>query len=248
LTSHGTPAPGTPPREAGFPDSVPVLSRGRHRSPRSGACFMEMASFLAGERWSDHPPCTHPLLAAVARRVNDYTSEAGRSQLAVLIPSVIGLTTEDLRADAGIALLCATTALPRVAPEHQRVLAVSVLTCEKVLANLDQQAAQAWAAPARQALDRSPDATAWAGNFTQRVRTSVRGFRRQAAPGTVRYAVDALARASLPDADDVLHDLLVATIAECARHVRAQTPAPGVGEAEWAAACALTRRRAPAAR
>ena len=33
---------------------------GRHRNPRKGACFMEMASFLAGERWSDHPQCTHP--------------------------------------------------------------------------------------------------------------------------------------------------------------------------------------------
>ncbi len=35
---------------------------------------MELASYLAGERWSDHPACTHPLLAAVARDVNDYTS------------------------------------------------------------------------------------------------------------------------------------------------------------------------------
>ena len=30
------------------PDGVPVLSRGKHRSPRRGACFMEFASFLAG--------------------------------------------------------------------------------------------------------------------------------------------------------------------------------------------------------
>jgi hypothetical protein len=209
---------------------------------------MEMASYLAGEKWSDHPPCTHPLLAAVARRVNDYTSESGRPRLALLIPSVIGLTTEDLRADAGIALLCATTALPRVAPEHQRVLAVSVLTCEKVLASLDEQAARSWSGPARDALAHAPAATAWAGGFTHRVRTSVRGFRRHAAPGTVRYSVDALARAAPPDADDVLHDLLVATIEECARHVRADTSAPTVGAAEWAAACALTRRRATSTR
>ena len=46
---------------AGVPDLVPILSRGKHRNPRKGACFMEMASYLAGERWSDHPRCTHPL-------------------------------------------------------------------------------------------------------------------------------------------------------------------------------------------
>ncbi len=33
--------------------------------------------FLAGERWSDHPHCTHPLLASVARMVNDNTPDAG---------------------------------------------------------------------------------------------------------------------------------------------------------------------------
>ena len=49
------------------PDHMPVLSRGKHRNARKGACFMEFASYLAGERWSDHPACTHPLLAAMAR-------------------------------------------------------------------------------------------------------------------------------------------------------------------------------------
>ena len=30
------------------PELMPVLSRGKHRHPRRGACFLEMASFLAG--------------------------------------------------------------------------------------------------------------------------------------------------------------------------------------------------------
>jgi hypothetical protein len=38
-----------------LPALLPTLSRGKHRSPRKGACFMEFASLLAGERWSDHP-------------------------------------------------------------------------------------------------------------------------------------------------------------------------------------------------
>ena len=46
----------------------PCCRAGKHRSPRKGACFMEMAAFLAGERWSDHPRCTHPLLAALPGR------------------------------------------------------------------------------------------------------------------------------------------------------------------------------------
>src|ERR687897_3939795 len=103
-----------------MPDVVPVLSRGKHRNPRKGACFMEFASLLAGERWSDHPSCTHPLVAAVARHVNDCTSDAGRGRLAELIPSVIGLTGEGLRIDARIALGSARLALPVVAAERQR--------------------------------------------------------------------------------------------------------------------------------
>ena len=75
----------------GVPDGLPVLSRGKHRSARKGACFMEMASVLANEPWSDHPRCTHPLLAHLARLVNDYTSDDNRSELAVMIPSVVGL-------------------------------------------------------------------------------------------------------------------------------------------------------------
>ena len=123
--------------EAHPPELIPILSRGKHRSPRQGACFMELVSFLAGERWSDHPACTHPLLAAVARDVNDYTSNAGRPRLAELIPSVIGLTGEDLHIDARIALVCAQRALPVVAAERQQTMAVSVLACERVLAALD---------------------------------------------------------------------------------------------------------------
>ena len=120
--------------EAHPPELIPVLSRGKHRGPRQGACFMELVSYLAGERWSDHPACTHPLLAAVARDVNDYTSDAGRPRLAELIPSGIGLTGEDLHIDARIALACARRALPVAAAERQQTMAVSVLACERVLA------------------------------------------------------------------------------------------------------------------
>jgi hypothetical protein len=72
------------------PELLPVLSRGKHRNPRRGACFMEYASYLAGESWSDHPACTHPALASLARMVNDCISDEARGRLVTLIPTVIG--------------------------------------------------------------------------------------------------------------------------------------------------------------
>src|SRR5688572_22876187 len=152
-------------QDAQSPELLPMLSRGKHRSPRKGACFMELASYLAGERWSDHPACTHPLLAAVARMVNDQTSDAGRSRLVALIPSVIGLTSDDLHVDARIALRCATTALPIAAEERQRVLAVGVLACDRVLAGLDGRSPSELEPQSRAALAGAPRAARWARDF-----------------------------------------------------------------------------------
>ncbi|HJW58990.1 MAG TPA: hypothetical protein VJ931_05105, partial [Actinomycetota bacterium] len=183
---------------------LPILSRGKHRSPRKGACFMEFASLLAGERWSDHPACTHPLLATVARHVNDHTSDPGRARLAELIPSVIGLTGEDLHIDARIALGSARLALPVVAAERQGVLAVAVLSCERVLAELDGRPADALEAPSRAALAKAPQAAQWASRFAGRARAitvSAKQFRRQAAPTIVRNAVAGIAQACVPDPD-----------------------------------------------
>jgi hypothetical protein len=205
------------------PEFVPVLSRGKHRSPRRGACFMEMASYLAGERWSDHPACTHPLLAALARHVNDCTSDPGRQRLVELIPPVIGLVSADPQVDARIALRAATTALPVVAAD--RVMAVAVLTCERALADLDGRPTGELADASREALARAPLAAAWAQRYTAGIRTSAKAFRKYAAPGIVRDAVTGIATACVPDPDRILHDLLVATIADCRAHGH-QDPAP----------------------
>lgn len=198
------------------PELIPVLSRGKHRNPRRGACFMEMASYLAGERWSDHPACTHPLLAALARDVNDYTSDAGRGRLAGLIPSVIGLAGDDLHIDAGIALMCARMALPVVAARRQQVLAVSVLVCERVLAGLDRRPAGRLTEPSEAVLASVPHAAQWAGDFTCDLPTTAKSFRQRAAPFTVHTAAEGIAHACIPQPDEMLHDLLIAAISECA--------------------------------
>src|SRR4029453_10309206 len=109
------------------PDLFPILSPGKHRNPRAGACFMELASLLAGERWSDHPACTHPLLAALARHLNAHPPDTGRQRLTPLVPSVIGLTGANLHIDARIALRSATMALPVVGADRKRVMAASGL-------------------------------------------------------------------------------------------------------------------------
>jgi hypothetical protein len=203
---------------------LPMLSRGRHRNPRKGGCFMEMASVLAGERWSDHPRCTHPLLSNLARLVNDCTSDDQRHQLAVLIPSVVGLTSTDPRVDARIALRAATAALPVAPAELQNALAVSVLTADCVLAELDGRPVGSLEAGSRAALDSAPRAAHWATSFVRRAGMTTKGFRRHAAPGTVRVAVRAIAEACVPDPDARLRQLLTDAIDDCVVLCRASTP------------------------
>ena len=206
--------------EARPPELVPVLSRGRHRSPRQGACFMELASYLAGERWGAHPVCTHPLLAALARDVNDHTGEPGLARLAELVPSVIGLTGDDLHLDARVALLCARMALPVAAASRQQIMAVSVLACERMLATLDGRSAGSLEEQSRAALAQVPHAARWARDFSahsfaRAIPLSPRAFREHSAPFIVHAAVEGIARAYIPQPEQMLRDLLIGAIAEC---------------------------------
>lgn len=194
-----------PPRT---PDLVPALSAGKHRSPRRGGCFMEMASFLAGERWSDHPACTHPLLAELARQVNDRVTDDCRQRLVPKVPSVIGLTSDDPHVDVRLALFAASTALP-VAPEPtQRALAVAVLTCARVLESLDGPGDGTIDADVNEVLEAVPMAATWAARFSRGSVPTVRGFRRHAAPNAVRLSAKGIAAAAIPDPDDKLCSLL----------------------------------------
>lgn len=223
------------------PEQMPVLSRGKHRSPRKGACFMEMVSYLAGERWSDHPTCTHPLLATVARCVNDYTSDEARPRLAVLIPSVIGLNSDDLHVDARVALLAARAALPVAAAERQRVMAVAVLACEQVLNDLDGKAPDSLEDASRSALEQVPHAAQWARRYAREQAVSPKSFRRHGAPSIVTNAVKGIAAACVPSSDLLLHDLLAETISECSSWASESVYSGSPIEPErWAQACALT--------
>src|SRR5918999_3363480 len=142
-----------------IPDGVPILSRGRHRTPRRGACFMELASLLAGERWSDHPACTHPLLGQLARQVNDRIGDIGRQQLTPLIPSVVGRRGDD-STWLTLSVAVAASAILDVPEGTQRVLAAGLLRAEQLCADAGPDLAET-RREARSALELVPGAVAW---------------------------------------------------------------------------------------
>lgn len=200
------------------PSFIPILSAGRHRSPRRGACFMEYASYLAGERWSDHPACTHPLLAALARDVNDLTSDASRDALMPLVPRVIGLNTDDPRVPARIALHAAAAALPVASAERQQALAVGMLV---VIADADDPAL---AQLGTDALASAPIAERWARDYLGRPHPARRADR--AHFPMVHTAAIGIGLACVSDADARLRALLEDAIAGTEAVVRpSQLPA-----------------------
>jgi hypothetical protein len=176
---------------------------------------MEYASYLAGEKWTDHPACTHPLLGELARQVNDFVSDEARQALVEFVPDMIGSTGDDLHIDLCISLRAARTALPVAAAERQQIMAVAVLTCERLRAEVDGCPGAPLSQQSSDALALAPDAATWATRYTRNLRISQRTFRRHAAPTIVRYAVQGIARACIPDPDSVLRDLLVGAIEDC---------------------------------
>jgi hypothetical protein len=200
-------------RSSGLPDGVPVLSRGRHRTPRRGACFMELASVLAGERWSDHPACTHPLLAGLARQVNDHISDAERQQLTLLIPSIVGRRGND-RTWLEVSVAVASSAILDVPEATQRVLAGGLLQAEQLCADAEPDLAGT-RREARFALELVPGAVAWVERLGVRGRIGEKTFVKHCAPTMVRCAVDGVVASGSPDRDRRLRALLEVGIAAC---------------------------------
>ena len=200
-------------KSSSVPEGVPVLSPGRHRSPRRGACFMEFASFLAGERWSDHPSCTHPLLAQLARQVNDNVGDDGRQRLVPLIPSVVGLRGDEdtwLRLPVRVA----AAAMLDVPEETQRVLAAGLISAERLCADAGPDLA-ATGREARAALDLVPAAIAWVEQLGIASRISTQAFADRCASTMVRRAAAGIVMAGAPDRDVRLRRLLEVAIATC---------------------------------
>ena len=84
MSSPRTPAP--PP----VSHQVVALAPGKHSSPEKGACVVELASMLAGERFSDHPRSVCPVIASFMRTLNDELDDGRRRELLPYASLIVG--------------------------------------------------------------------------------------------------------------------------------------------------------------
>jgi len=222
----------------GIPDGLPVLSRGKHRSPRQGACFMEMASLLANEPWSDRPRCTHPLLAQLARLVNDHTSDAGRAELVVMIPEVIGVRGDGVEWEVALVAAVAVRAVYDVPEPQQRTLAAGLLRCDELAATIGATTVDRAAIHA--ALEQVPSPTTWAQGFLAGAAPlKPRAFQRHSAPAMLVCSVRGTAEAAASDPDARLRGLLRTGI----ETTRRAEPSQSIGRSSSAYDTDWRRRR-----
>ncbi len=195
---------------------LPILSAGKHRSARRGACFMEYASYLAGERWSDRPSCTHPTLAALARLVNDLSEDGSRSKLGILIPSVVGLNGDDPRITLIVCAIAASSALPVASLTRQRALAAALVRCERELERYDGPEVERARLRIRAAFLTAPGTEEWARDFMRQTSVHSAPIAALADDAILRTSVIGIADACIPDPDARLASLLEKAIEECA--------------------------------
>src|SRR4051794_37158690 len=85
-----------PPDERGDPAMTHAayqtvrLAKGRHDSPDGGGCVMELASMLAGDRFTDHPRDACPVIAGFLRSYNDLLPDGHQDELYAYASLVVG--------------------------------------------------------------------------------------------------------------------------------------------------------------
>ncbi|WP_022883150.1 hypothetical protein [Gryllotalpicola ginsengisoli] len=209
------------------PEYLPRLAAGRHRSPRRGACFMEFASYLAGERWSDHPGCTDPALAGLARAVNDLVSDRRRQELLGDVPRVIGL-----RGARGgglqVAASAAISALPVSAMERQLALAIGL---RAMLQGLDELGVEApeLRRRAEAARTAAPAAARWADEHPGLTEGLPQRRYESAVSGLIGLAAVGIAEACVYDTDTRLIGMLrdaISTYEQTRVEAREVAPVP----------------------
>jgi hypothetical protein len=183
---------------------------------------MEYASFLAGERWSDHPACTHSALAVTARLVNDCTSDRHRNALATMIPSVVGLTGDGTRTSLRLAVRAVAAAIPVASQGRQRALAAGALRCELLLDPSDTATRELL----RESLATVPDARDWATKFVSDLGALDPRLSDRMCEAIIRTAVVGIAEACVTDPDERLRALLEAAITDCATPESETVPTP----------------------
>lgn len=81
------------------------LAKGKHESPDRGVCVMELASMLAGERFTDRPTSVCPVIAGFLRAYNDTVDDHRRQDLYRYAALAVG-TRAGERVRAQRAALC----------------------------------------------------------------------------------------------------------------------------------------------
>jgi hypothetical protein len=169
---------------------------------------MEYTSIIAGERFSDHPRCTDPALAAVARAVNDYSSDGARQRLAVLASELSVARRTDPTVDYLVARRCLLTALPYSMQPRRRVLSVGLLGLDRASRDLSR----GWR-PDMVDVDTELGLMAYDGElaaasaYLEELGVTPREYVRRGLPMAIETAVATIAQEA-SDADDVLHALL----------------------------------------
>jgi hypothetical protein len=59
------------------------------------ACIMQMVSYVAGEKWTDHPECACPVLTRYAIALNDRFNDEHRQLLKPFIAKLVGTRATD---------------------------------------------------------------------------------------------------------------------------------------------------------
>jgi hypothetical protein len=154
---------------------------------------MEVASVLAGERWSDHPRCAHPVLAAAARSVNDFMSKEELHRLAPLVPLVVDTADPDPGHATRLARFCLEW-VGDIDSHHRGALDCSALTAELLLEVAPPAVIEA--RHTRQARD-----------LNRRLSPTLDVYARRAAPAVAALVTQVIAETS-SDPDTALRDFL----------------------------------------
>jgi hypothetical protein len=205
---------------------MPVLTRGKHRKPRSGACLMEYVSVLAGGPFTDSPRCTDPTLATIARAVNDYSGDEMRQQLALLASDLTIAPPLDVLSQQSLARRCLLTALPLSGGSRRRVLIVALLGVERAAAGASKgyDAADV-SLDAEFALLGCDTAVREAIERLEELPVSLPQHHKRGLSTAIEMAIATIAEEA-PDSDELLYRLLVS----CLDDHRDRLAAAGAGQ------------------
>ena len=195
------------------PDFLPVLSRGKHRRSRSGACLMEFVSALAGERHTDHPKCVCPVLASMARVVNDRVADGARQRLAIVAPDFIGAAGAGLELQMSAVRRVLLTALGGARERQARFrVMVALLALDSAAQRLNVDTVVLTDAERAQLARSEPGVLHSAQDFVSAWEVAPQEYVRHGLPMALVTGVQVVGDTAATSRDDALIDLLVDTL------------------------------------